>query len=378
MDVRNAACEALLAQRVEQKLKGSRINSVANKIHVAMPVKRDDVERKPFIPEAALNRVKYDKNDPERRTLERDLEQAMDGVDIFSADTRSEQPNSMCADGRKLYPRRRLVEIRQDARILQGQKRRRFHRSRYRGKAGGFGARGRSIGGPRLLRFGSRRYGERHQNSQADFRSTRKKKNSSRRPTRFKRKRHPSSESRRKRTDCKTNPSSPERKSTSRCPSLPTECANTATTRLFSKSEQRDSSRRKRLHGKRLNPRLAWRWMSTWTRSPIQVSRAEPMLEPPEPTDSSRVWLPKPNPTRPTRYETLRKESPTDWPRLPNRIDMFPSRDRNGCWQERERVERPTDVRRFDVRIRSCFFSLYTLDDFADPALYACTIFRTL
>ena len=90
MNVRNVACEALLAQRVEQKLKGTRINAVANKIHVAMPVKRDDVERKAFIPAAVASRVKYDKNDPDRRTLERDMEQALDGVDIYQVDTRSE------------------------------------------------------------------------------------------------------------------------------------------------------------------------------------------------------------------------------------------------------------------------------------------------
>ena len=90
INVRNTACDALLAARVEQKLKGSRIAGVANKIHVAMPVKRDDVERSAFIPEAAKNRVKYDKNDPDRRQLERDYEQALDGVDIFSVDTKSE------------------------------------------------------------------------------------------------------------------------------------------------------------------------------------------------------------------------------------------------------------------------------------------------
>lgn len=86
IDVRNVACEALLAQRVEQKLKGSRIQAVANKIHVAIPVKRDNVERTPFIPDAVKSRVKYDKEDPERRKLERDYEQALDGIDVYSVD----------------------------------------------------------------------------------------------------------------------------------------------------------------------------------------------------------------------------------------------------------------------------------------------------
>lgn len=75
MDVRNKACELLLAHRVEQKLRGHRIESVANKIHVAMPQKRDDVERTPFIPDAVKDRVKYDPEDPNRRKLEKDAEQ---------------------------------------------------------------------------------------------------------------------------------------------------------------------------------------------------------------------------------------------------------------------------------------------------------------
>lgn len=90
MSVRNAACDALLAHRVEQKLKGSRIESVANKIHVAIPQKRDDLDRNPFIPDAVKSRVKYDKEDPERRRLERDDEQEMDGYRIYSADMRSQ------------------------------------------------------------------------------------------------------------------------------------------------------------------------------------------------------------------------------------------------------------------------------------------------
>ncbi|WOO77508.1 putative nucleolar GTP-binding protein 1 [Vanrija pseudolonga] len=77
MDVRNKSCELLLAHRVEQKLRGNRIEAVANKIHVAVPQKRDDVERAPFIPDAVKTRVKYDPEDPERRKLEKEVEQEM-------------------------------------------------------------------------------------------------------------------------------------------------------------------------------------------------------------------------------------------------------------------------------------------------------------
>ncbi|THH00324.1 hypothetical protein EW145_g7100, partial [Phellinidium pouzarii] len=80
MDVKNAACDALLAHRVDTKLKGSKINTVINRIHVAQPKPRDELERKPFIPESVLARKKYDKNDPERRKLEKDIEDAEGGV----------------------------------------------------------------------------------------------------------------------------------------------------------------------------------------------------------------------------------------------------------------------------------------------------------
>lgn len=91
MDVRNTSCDALLAHRVEQKLKGTRIDMVANKIHVAMPQKRDDVDRAPFIPDAVKSRVKYDKEDPMRQRLERDDEQDLShGAGVYSVDTKSE------------------------------------------------------------------------------------------------------------------------------------------------------------------------------------------------------------------------------------------------------------------------------------------------
>ncbi|KAL7423385.1 Nucleolar GTP-binding protein 1 [Cryptotrichosporon argae] len=91
MDVRNRACEQLLKHRVEQKLRGNRLEAVANKIHVAMPVARDDVERTPFIPDAVKARTKYDANDPARRRLERDTEQDMHTnphLGIYTQDTK--------------------------------------------------------------------------------------------------------------------------------------------------------------------------------------------------------------------------------------------------------------------------------------------------
>jgi len=84
MDLKNKACDALLAHRVDTKLKGSKINSVINRIHVAQPKARDDLVRAPFIPEVVKERKKYDKNDPERRRLQRDIELEEGGAGVFN------------------------------------------------------------------------------------------------------------------------------------------------------------------------------------------------------------------------------------------------------------------------------------------------------
>lgn len=79
MEVRNAACERLLAIRVEQKLKNAvggaaskEVTDILNRIHVSRPL--GGVEREAFIPDTILSRKKYDPNDPNRIRLERDIE----------------------------------------------------------------------------------------------------------------------------------------------------------------------------------------------------------------------------------------------------------------------------------------------------------------
>eukprot|EP01127_Copromyxa_protea_P006623 TRINITY_DN16637_c0_g1_i1.p1 TRINITY_DN16637_c0_g1~~TRINITY_DN16637_c0_g1_i1.p1 ORF type:complete len:664 (+),score=148.74 TRINITY_DN16637_c0_g1_i1:56-1993(+) len=49
--VKKAACEALLEQRATLKLKSSRMGEIANRMHLAVPVPRDDIERPANIPE---------------------------------------------------------------------------------------------------------------------------------------------------------------------------------------------------------------------------------------------------------------------------------------------------------------------------------------
>ncbi|KAJ2850544.1 Nucleolar GTP-binding protein 1 [Coemansia brasiliensis] len=86
IETRNLACEKLLQQRVEMKLRGQQVNNVLNKLNVAQPSRRDTVERPAFIPDAVAKRRKYDPNDPDRRVLERDLEAANGGPGIYNVD----------------------------------------------------------------------------------------------------------------------------------------------------------------------------------------------------------------------------------------------------------------------------------------------------
>jgi nucleolar GTP-binding protein len=92
-DVKNAACERLIADRVAQKFKagtsssgtaGGRLGDVLSRIHVAMPGK--DAVSESFIPEAVKTLKKYDKNDPERRRLARDIEEEEGGAGVYNVD----------------------------------------------------------------------------------------------------------------------------------------------------------------------------------------------------------------------------------------------------------------------------------------------------
>lgn len=85
MQVRNQACEKLLTARIEQKLKGlARVANVLNKIHVARPQARDDTARPAFIPDSVASAAKYDKEDPNRRVLARDVELQNGGAGVFN------------------------------------------------------------------------------------------------------------------------------------------------------------------------------------------------------------------------------------------------------------------------------------------------------
>lgn len=92
--VKNAACDRLIADRVAQKLKtgtnntngtpSGRLGDLLARIHVAQPL--GGVVRETYIPEAVANIKKYDKTDPERRRLARDIEEENGGAGVYSVD----------------------------------------------------------------------------------------------------------------------------------------------------------------------------------------------------------------------------------------------------------------------------------------------------
>lgn len=96
-EVKNAACERLIADRVSQKLKagttnsgtvGGRLAEVMARIHVAQPMGGQTLET--FVPEAAKNKAKYDKEDPNRPKLSKDIEVENGGAGVYSVDMRAE------------------------------------------------------------------------------------------------------------------------------------------------------------------------------------------------------------------------------------------------------------------------------------------------
>ncbi|MCH1922552.1 hypothetical protein L9G15_24385, partial [Shewanella sp. A3A] len=78
MAVKNAACERLLDQRVEIKMKSKKINDCLNRFHVAMPKPRDNKERPACIPQAVLDARASAAAAKEKKKLERKLEKDLE------------------------------------------------------------------------------------------------------------------------------------------------------------------------------------------------------------------------------------------------------------------------------------------------------------
>ncbi|CAK8535028.1 unnamed protein product [Lathyrus sativus] len=86
--VKNAACERLLNQRVEIKMKSKKINDCLNRFHVAVPKLRDQKERPPCIPPAVLEAKAKLAASEEKRKTEKDLEEENGGAGVYSMNLR--------------------------------------------------------------------------------------------------------------------------------------------------------------------------------------------------------------------------------------------------------------------------------------------------
>ncbi|XP_010243461.1 PREDICTED: nucleolar GTP-binding protein 1-like [Nelumbo nucifera] len=85
MAVKNAACERLLNQRVELKMKSKKMNDCLNRFHVAIPKPRDQKERPACIPQAVLEAKAKAVTEKEKRKLEKELESENGGAGVYSA-----------------------------------------------------------------------------------------------------------------------------------------------------------------------------------------------------------------------------------------------------------------------------------------------------
>ena len=97
MEVKNAACERLIADRVAQKLSSGtnssgavsgRLGNVLSRIHVAQPM--GGIVREPYVPAALANKRNYDKEDPFRRRLAREMEEEGGGAGVYNVNLRED------------------------------------------------------------------------------------------------------------------------------------------------------------------------------------------------------------------------------------------------------------------------------------------------
>ncbi len=88
-EVKTAACERLLAHRVEVKVAGKRIGDVLNRMHVAVPKPRAGAAkpRPPVIP-AGVAEARARRDAGEKKRTEKDMQEQEGGAGVYSADLR--------------------------------------------------------------------------------------------------------------------------------------------------------------------------------------------------------------------------------------------------------------------------------------------------
>lgn len=87
--VKLAACDRLLAARVDMKVQGKRVGEVLNRIHVAMPKARDGAARPPVIPPSVTAARSGAAAPAPRRKLQKELQEENGGAGVYSMDQRA-------------------------------------------------------------------------------------------------------------------------------------------------------------------------------------------------------------------------------------------------------------------------------------------------
>ncbi|CAM1328234.1 GTPBP4 (predicted), partial [Pycnogonum litorale] len=100
INVKNEACDRLLAHRVDIKMKTKKVGGVLNRLHVAMPKARDDKARPPFIPEGVLTRknLMEVENILKIKKLERHLEMELGDDYVLDLKKNYDLPSEMKYD----------------------------------------------------------------------------------------------------------------------------------------------------------------------------------------------------------------------------------------------------------------------------------------
>ncbi|EEY57350.1 nucleolar GTP-binding protein 1 [Phytophthora infestans T30-4] len=97
MEVKNYACDELLAHRVNSKVKGNKVADVLNRLSVAMPKARDDVKRELSIP-ASVIAARDNPNSVAPRVLLKDKMNANGGAGVYSYNFKEHYSNMLRND----------------------------------------------------------------------------------------------------------------------------------------------------------------------------------------------------------------------------------------------------------------------------------------
>ncbi|KAJ0407901.1 hypothetical protein P43SY_009188 [Pythium insidiosum] len=97
-DVKNYACDELLKHRVGSKVKGNKVADVLNRLSVAMPVARDDVQRELSIPQSVLEARQSSGSSASTRVTQKELMNQNGGAGVYAMDFREHYKGMLKSD----------------------------------------------------------------------------------------------------------------------------------------------------------------------------------------------------------------------------------------------------------------------------------------